>query len=69
MLDFQWENSDSKLEKLEGIIQIVMLAPLFCFKFYGLFNKWGKYIRHYLLDYPSLWVVISADYYSPMKDK
>ena len=69
MLDFHLENSNSKLKKLQGILQKNMLGPLLFLNFFGSWNKEVKYSRHYMLDFPLLWVVTYAEYYLSMKDK
>ena len=49
--------------------QKIVLAPLFFLKCFGSLKKKGKHSRHYMLDFPLLWVATPTYYYSSIKYK
>ena len=55
--------------KLQGMINTIMLALMFFFKWFSTLNKEIKYNRHYLLAFPLLLNLFFAYYYPSMKDK
>ena len=64
MLAFHWECVDYKVNKIQGIFNTVMLAPLLFTNMFGMYgNKEWKYSRHSMLDFPLFMTVSSFDCY------
>ena len=58
-----FQDMASKLNKLQGILQYIMLAPLFSFNIFGFWNIEGKYSRNFMLALPISRVINSSDSY------
>ena len=70
MSDFHWELFEYRLNKIQGILQKIMLTPLLFTHIFGWYGiKEIKYSRIYLLYLPLLMAVPSEDYYLLTKDK
>ena len=64
MLYFHWEFIDSKLSKIQGILQTSMLSPLLLTHIFGCYEKKeGNNSRHFMFDFPLFMVFTSADSY------
>ena len=68
MLVLHWACVDSKVNKIKGIFNTIMLAPLFFTNSFGMYGKnERKYSRHSMLDFPLFMTVSSFDYYLSMR--
>ena len=70
MLDFHRELIGSKLRKIQGILQTIMLAPLFFRNIFGRYEKKEEnYSRHSMLYFSLFLAFTSTGYYLSMKYK
>ena len=70
MLALHWEFVDYQLKKILGILQTLILAPLFFTRVFGQYvSKEGKYSRHFMLAIVLFIAFNSEDYYLSTKDK
>ena len=69
MLAYQREVAESISKKLPGMLQTIMLAPMFFFKWFCPWKNKSCYSRHSMLTFQLFWVVISTYSYSSIKDK
>ena len=70
ILDLHLGFIDSKMKKIYGKVQTIILAPLAFTKGFGTYRtKLVKYSRNHMIDFPIINADTLADYYLSTKDK